>query len=234
MAACDVRRLSLLFATAALVLETAAVLVLVSGACGPVRDGKYAYVSERILACKRSTHASARAVPWILVAAFAGLIPAWWCTWTELGVLAGDTRAVSKVVFGVLALVALGGMTAVMHYDVGPGGAFRPGHVVGCAVWMSGFFLVHALTLLAYARVKRLGEAAYVGSDSAYVGSEAAYAVLAVVFVALYLLDSEAAASVQWAMFFPLGFACTANLMLGYRLTPGVYGGHCTHLSGTY
>ena len=147
--------------------------------------------------------------------------------------LAGDTRAVPKVAFGALALVSLGGMAAVMHFDIDSDGVWRPGHVVGCAVWMSGFLMLHALTLLVYARVHRHSEVAYVGSDAAYVCNEAAYAVLAVVFVALYISDSAAAAPVQWVMFFPLGFVCAANLVLGYRITPGARAEHSTPTSSS-
>lgn len=204
------RRLWLGVATAALPVLAVALAVLASGACGPGRRGHYPFLSECVLACKHSSRAWARAVPWIAVATFAAQLPSWLCTYAELVACSGDTRAAPAVVFGALALTASAGIAAVVRFELKADGFYTDEHVAGAAAWIAASFLMHALTLLVYARLHRHHEL--------YTDSARVYIVLALVFMALYIPNHPAAAPVQWAMVFPLLFMCAANLAIGFRL----------------
>ena len=204
------RRLWLAVATPALLVLLGVVVVLATGACGTGRHGRHPYLSERLLACTSSTRAWTRAVPSALVAAFAAQLPSWWCTFAQLVAMTGDARAAPAAVFAALALASLAGIEAVVYFGVDADGAWVPGHVAGAVVWMSTFFVMHALTLFACAHV--------CPHTTLYTGSTAVYAELSLQFIVLFVADSPAAAPMQWVLVVPMAFMMCTNVSIASRL----------------
>jgi len=124
--------------------------------------------------------------------------------------MAGDARAAPVVVFAAIALSALGGITAVVCFTLKSDGMWRFEHIAGAILWMSATFVVHTMTLLAYARIHRYHDM--------YTESAAVYAVLSILFVALFVADHPAAAAVQWVILAPMAFMFAINITIGFRL----------------
>lgn len=201
----------LVFAAVMLPVLCAVLVVLASGVCGPGRPDYHPYLSERILTCNNSASAWARVVPWMAVFAFAAQLPSWWCTYMQITVLAEDTRGAPAAAFGALALAALAGITAVVVFGLGDDGFYKIEHVAGAATWFGSTLLMHALTLLAYARIHRHSEL--------YSYSTATYGVLVIVFVVFYVPDYPVSAPIQWALIFPMISMSATNLAIGFTIT---------------
>ena len=239
----DDNRRALYAACVGLFIATVSELIIMSDACGTGRLHKIDYASEDIITCKHSSSVWYRMTPWILLIGFAMLLPFTWFTWVRIAITTEYIQAdgtvkngpvkenavsdwvsrhrVSRIAFGLLLLSAFLGCAAGIHFELEGGWPygreFKLAHRVGFVVWAGAFFMVHAATLLTYARLNARGATGYKCCESLY-------GILLAVFFVLYVIDADSAPTLQIMMIAVVWFACLGNIVLGYNIIQGDVG----------
>ena len=229
---------ALFFACFGILTSAIATIVILSDACGSGRKHhQLKYMSEDILTCKHSDDSFLKTVPWIFVIGFALILPTIWYTWvritthTESIQVHGSIKesnknendesnwntrhAIARATFASLLLACLVGLITGVHSELE--GGWPNGkestvtHRVGVVVWAGSFFMVHALTLIAYSRLNLYGSACYKIF-------EIMYGVLLVVFAVLFMLDEQSAQYLQILLLISVFIVSIGNIILGYKL----------------
>lgn len=230
---------ALFFACIGLTAAAISIMVItLSDACGPGRTKhRLQYISEDILTCKHSNNGLSQAVPWIVVVGYALLLPTIWYTWLRISMETEFIRrdgSVNEVVgndqtesgwssrneiarfsFALLLTASLAGLIMGIHFELR--GGWPNGtettipHQVGLIVWAGSFFIVHAMTLIAYGRLNT-------HQSLWYKTFEILYGILLISFAITFALDEQSAPFLQLVLLDSIFFVSVGNIALGYRL----------------